>query len=109
MTDKKAKLSFGTQSVEFPIYSGTLGSDVIDVKTLGGHGVYTLDVGFYSTAACESKITFIDGDKGVLLYRGYPIDQLAAKCDYLEVCYLLMHGELPNKQQKEDFENSIKQ
>lgn len=108
MSDRKAKLSFENQNVEFPIYSGTLGSDVIDVKTLGDNGVYTLDVGFYSTASCESKITFIDGGKGVLLYRGYPIDQLAAECDYLEVCYLLMHGELPNKKQKEIFENSIK-
>ncbi len=108
MKDRKAKLSFENQNVEFPIYSGTLGSDVIDVKTLGDNGIYTLDVGFYSTASCESKITFIDGGKGILLYRGYPIDQLAAQCDYLEVCYLLMHGELPNKKQKDIFENSIK-
>jgi len=109
MSDRKAKLSFEKQSVEFPIYSGTLGPDVIDVKTLGNNGAYTLDVGFYSTASCESKITFIDGGKGVLLYRGYPIDQLASQCNYLEVCHLLMHGELPTKAQKKTFESTIKE
>src|SRR3990167_9276431 len=109
MNDKKtAKISFNQQSAEFPIYSGTLGYDVIDVKTLGDHGIYTMDAGFYSTAACESKITFVDGEKGVLLYRGYPIDQLANQCDYLEVCYLLMYAELPNAHQKERFVQQIK-
>ncbi|ACJ18016.1 citrate synthase [Coxiella burnetii] len=109
MSNRKAKLSFENQSVEFPIYSPTLGKDVIDVKTLGNHGAYALDVGFYSTAACESKITFIDGEKGILLYRGYPIDQLADKSDYMEVCYLLMYGELPNKGEKEKFVRTIKE
>lgn len=109
MHDKKAKLSFKGQSVEFPIYSGTLGYDVIDVQSLGKNGVYTLDEGFYSTAACKSKITYIDGDKGKLLYRGYPIDQLAYDCDYMEVCYLLMFGELPNKEQKRTFVKDIKE
>lgn len=108
MSDRKAKLSFENQTVDFPIDSGTLGFDVIDVKTLGNNGIYALDVGFYSTAACESKITFIDGGKGILLYRGYPIDQLAAQCSYLEICYLLMHGELPNNTQKIKFEQTIK-
>lgn len=109
MSDRKATLTFNDQTAEFPIYSGTLGPDVIDVKTLGDKDrAFTLDVGFYSTAACESKITFIDGDKGILLYRGYPIDQLAHQCDYTEVCYLLIHGELPNPAQKEKFTNSIK-
>ena len=109
MTDRKAKLSFEKQAIDFPIYSGTLGNDVIDVKTLGGNGIYTLDAGFYSTAACESKITFIDGEKGVLLYRGYPIDQLAYDCDYIEVCHLLMYGELPNQAQKKKFVSTIKE
>ncbi len=109
MADRKAKLSFEKQTVEFPIYSPTLGKDVIDVKTLGNYGAYTIDVGFYSTASCESKITFINGEKGILLYRGYPIDQLAHDCDYMEVCYLLMHGELPNKSQKESFVKAIKE
>lgn len=108
MSDRKANLSFKNQTVSFPVCSGTLGSDVIDVKTLGNNGIYTLDVGFYSTASCKSKITFINGDKGILLYRGYPIDQLSAQCSYLEVCYLLIHGELPNKTHKEKFEETIK-
>ena len=110
MNDKKtAKISFNQQSAEFPIYSGTLGYDVIDVKTLGDHGIYTMDAGFYSTAACESKITFVDGDKGILLYRGYPIDQLANQCDYLEVCYLLLFGELPTENQYRQFIADIKE
>jgi citrate synthase len=109
MSNRNAKLTFEGQSIELPIYSGTLGYDVIDVQTLGTHGVYTLDIGFYSTAACESKITFIDGGKGVLLYRGYPIDQLAFHSDYMEVCYTLLNGDLPNKSQKQDFIEAIKQ
>ncbi|OGO90180.1 MAG: citrate (Si)-synthase [Coxiella sp. RIFCSPHIGHO2_12_FULL_42_15] len=108
MSNRIATLSFENKIVDLPIYSGTLGYDVIDVKELGGHGVYTLDIGFYSTAACESKITYIDGNKGILLYRGYPIDQLAYHSDYMEVCYLLMHGELPTKSQKNAFIDSIK-
>jgi citrate synthase len=109
MSDPKATLKFGEQTAEFPIYSGTLGPDVIDVKTLGDRNIYTLDAGFYSTAACESKITFIDGDKGILLYRGYSIDELAYQCDYNEICYLLIHGELPNETQKERFVTDIKE
>ncbi|AKQ33349.1 citrate synthase [Candidatus Coxiella mudrowiae] len=108
MTTSTAKLSFGNQSAEFPIKSPALGKDSINIKTLGKAGIYTLDVGFYSTAACESKITFIDGEQGVLLYRGYPIDQLAELCNYIEVCYLLLYGELPNKNQKEKFVHFVK-
>ncbi len=108
MSDRKATLTFEGKTVDLPIYSGTLGYDVIDVKKLGASGVYTIDVGFYSTASCKSKITFIDGGKGVLLYRGYPIDQLAHKTSYEEVCYLLMNGELPNNAQKQEFADSIK-
>ncbi|NLD15222.1 MAG: citrate (Si)-synthase [Gammaproteobacteria bacterium] len=108
MADKKAQLTIGEgKPLELPIYSGTLGHDVIDVRTLIANGYITYDPGFMSTASCESKITFIDGDKGVLLHRGYPIEELAYKSDYLETCYLLMHGELPTKEQKDEFSNSI--
>ena len=106
MTDKKATLSFsdGSPSIEFPIHSGTIGPDVIDIRTLYAKtGKFTFDPGFMSTAACNSQITYIDGDKGELLYRGYPIEQLAVNCDYLETCHLLLYGELPNIQQKDDF------
>ncbi len=109
-SQKKATLSFsdGTPSIDFPIYEGTLGPDVIDIRKLyGGSGKFTFDPGFMSTAACESQITFIDGDKGELLYRGYPIEQLAENCDFLETCYLLLNGELPNAQQKSDFEYNV--
>jgi citrate synthase len=104
---KKATLSFsdGSPSVEFPIYEGTVGPEVIDIRRLYGQtGKFTFDPGFMSTAACDSKITYIDGDKGELLYRGYPIEQLAQQCDYIETCYLLLNGELPNRAQQKDFE-----
>jgi citrate synthase len=106
MSDKKATLSFsdGTPSVEFPIHTGSVGPDVIDIRSLYAKtGKFTFDPGFMSTAACNSQITYIDGDKGELLYRGYPIEQLAVSCDYLETCYLLLNGELPSPQQKRDF------
>lgn len=109
MTDKKAVLSIdghGTP-IELPLMSGTLGQDVIDVGSLTGNGVFTFDPGFTSTASCESKITFIDGDKGILLHRGYPIEELAEKSSYLETCYLLLNGELPTTEQKSEFENII--
>ena len=105
-SDVKATLSFsdGSPSVELPIYQGTVGPDVIDIRKLYGQtGKFTYDPGFMSTASCNSKITYIDGDKGELLYRGYPIEQLAQKCDHLETCYLLLKGELPNAKQKEEF------
>ena len=109
MTNKVATLSFNNENVELPIHTPTLGYDVIDAKTLGGHHHFTYDPGYFATASCESKITYIDGDKGVLLYRGYSIDQLADKCDYIQVCYLLLYGELPTATQKTDFENKIKE
>ncbi len=111
MTDKFARLSIdGSDEVtELPILSGSIGPDVIDVRNLGSTGYFTFDPGFLSTASCESKITFIDGGKGVLLHRGYPIEQLAEHSDYLETCYLLLNGELPNKQQKAAFEDEITQ
>ena len=100
MSDKKATLKVDgvDQIFELPVYSGTLGPDVIDVGSLTAGDMFTYDPGFVSTAACESKITYIDGGKGILLHRGYPIDQLAEHSDYLETCYLLLYGELPTAQ-----------
>ncbi|MDE1461186.1 citrate synthase [Spartinivicinus poritis] len=108
MAEKKAQLTIGDTTHELPVYSGSLGPDVIDVRELTSKGFFTFDPGFVSTAACESKITFIDGSKGVLLHRGYPIEQLAEQSDYLEVCYLLMYGDLPNAEQKAKFIATIK-
>src|SRR5690348_16231287 len=108
MADKKAQLIIeGAAPIELPVYSGTMGPDVIDVRSLTSEGVFTFDPGFMSTASCESKITYIDGDKGILLHRGYPIEQIAEQSDYLELCYLLLNGELPNKQQKQAFDNKV--
>ncbi|MNQ38210.1 citrate synthase [Pseudomonas linyingensis] len=109
MADKKAQLIIeGAAPVELPILSGTAGPDVIDVRALTNQGVFTYDPGFMSTAACESKITFIDGDKGILMHRGYPIEQLAEKSDYLETCYALLYGELPTADQKAEFTGLVK-
>lgn len=105
-----ATLSFsdGTPSIEFPVYKGTIGPDVVDIRKLySGTGKFTYDPGFMSTASCNSAITYIDGDKGELLYRGYPIEQLASNCDFLETCYLLLNGELPNQQEKNTFVNTV--
>ncbi|MCK0142319.1 citrate synthase [Aliiroseovarius sp. F20344] len=103
-----AKLTFGDKELELPMYSPTAGPDVIDIRKLYAQGdVFTYDPGFTSTASCDSTITFIDGDKGELLYRGYPIDQLAEKSHYLEVCYLLLYGELPSATEMEDFESRV--
>lgn len=107
MAEKKALLSIDGKELELPVYSGTVGPDVIDVRSLTANGLFTYDPGFVSTASCDSKITYIDGGKGVLLHRGYPIEQLAEHSDYLETCYLLIYGELPNKQEKERFETTI--
>ncbi|WP_449192752.1 citrate/2-methylcitrate synthase, partial [Thauera sp.] len=108
-TERTATLTVDGKTVEFPVMTGTHGQDVIDIRTLGGKtGLFTYDSGFLSTASCKSKITFIDGDKGELLYRGYPIEQLAEKCNFLEVAYLLKNGELPNAQQRTEFEGVIK-
>ncbi|MEL0167086.1 citrate synthase [Halopseudomonas sp.] len=109
MADKKAQLIIeGAAPIELPVYSGTMGPDVVDVRGLTAQGVFTFDPGFMATSSCESKITYIDGDKGVLLHRGYPIDQLAEKSDFLETCYLLLKGELPNAEEKVKFDNTIK-
>jgi citrate synthase len=97
-------LNNGSPPIEFPILGGSVGPDVIDIRSLYGKtGMFTYDPGFLSTASCNSTITFIDGDKGELLYRGYPIEQLAVNCDFLETCFLLLKGELPDKTQKDDF------
>jgi len=105
MSDKKARISLaGSQeSIELPVLEGSIGPDVIDVRSLVSRGVFTYDPGFMSTASTESSITYIDGDEGVLLHRGYPIDQLADHSDYLETCYLLLNGELPNPNEKKAF------
>ncbi len=107
--DKKATLTLHDgQKIEFPVLSGSIGPDVVDIRALYGKtGVFTYDPGFLSTASCSSTITYIDGDAGVLLYRGYPIEQLAQQCDFLEVCYLLLNGELPDRKQKEEFDNIV--
>ncbi|MEJ8404867.1 citrate synthase [Brevundimonas vesicularis] len=103
-----ATLSFEDKTIELPVLSGSTGPDVIDIRKLyAGTGAFTFDPGFTSTAACESALTYIDGDAGVLLHRGYPIDQLASKSNFVEVCHLLLHGELPTAAQFEKFENSI--
>ncbi len=109
-SDIKATISFsdGSPSIEMPIYKGTVGPDVIDISKLYGKtGKFTYDPGFMSTASCSSKITYIDGDKGELLYRGYPIDELAINCDFLEICFLLLNGKLPNQKEKTDFDHLV--
>jgi citrate synthase len=108
MTQKTAQLNIKDHDpITLPIYTPTLGNDVIDIAQLGAHGIFTYDPGFMSTAACESKITYIDGDKGTLLYRGYPIEQLAEKKDFLDICYLLLNSELPNESEKINFNSLI--
>jgi citrate synthase len=106
MAEKLATLTFtdGTPPVDFPVLSGNVGPDVVDVRALYAKtGKFTYDPGFMSTASCRSSITYIDGDKGILQYRGYPIEQLAEQCTFLEVAYLIMNGELPNKKQLDEF------
>ena len=110
-TNSNATLSFsdGTPSVELPVYKGTLGADVVDIRKLyGATGKFTYDPGFMATASCNSTITYIDGDKGELLYRGYPIEQLAQHYDFLDTCHLLLNGELPSAEQKDNFTGLIR-
>ncbi|WP_306256850.1 citrate synthase [Pararhizobium sp. IMCC21322] len=108
MSEKTAKLTIGDQTYEFPIHPGTVGPEVIDISSLYKQtDRFTFDPGFTSTASCESKITYIDGDEGILLHRGYPIDQLAEQGDFLETCYLLLYGELPTAAQKKDFDSRV--
>ena len=110
LANYKASLSFsnGSPSVDLPVYQGTMGPDVIDIRKLYAQtGMFTYDPGFLSTASCQSAITYIDGDKGELLYRGYPIEQLAVQCDYLDTCYLLLNGELPTEAQRNEFHKLV--
>jgi citrate synthase len=108
LTDTTAKLTVGDKSFEFPVMAGTTGPDVVDIRKMYGQtGLFTYDPGFTSTASCESALTFIDGEEGVLLHRGYPIGQLAESSSFMEVSYLLLNGELPDKATLENFENTI--
>jgi len=109
MADLKAKLELpGNDSIELPVKQGSAGFDVIDISKLGSKGYFTFDPGFLATASCESAITYIDGDQGILLHRGYPIEQLAVDSDYLDLCYLLLYGELPTKEQYAEFVHTVK-
>src|SRR6478735_765013 len=108
MTPASATLTISDTSVESPIKTGTIGPSVVDIAKLYAQtGMFTYDPGFTSTASCKSQITYIDGDAGILLYRGYPIDQLAEHGDFLETCYLLLYGELPTAAQKADFDYRV--
>ena len=110
LADNKATLSFsnGSPSVDLPVYQGSIGPDVIDIRKLYAQtGMFTYDPGFMSTGSCQSAITYIDGDKGELLYRGYPIEQLATQCDFMETCHLLLYGELPDAQGKAKFTRTV--
>lgn len=111
MKPTKATLTFdnGAPAIEIPVLSGNLGADVLDIRQLGKHGYFTYDPGFMSTASCNSAITYIDGEKGLLYYRGYPIEQLAEQSDFLEVAYLLINGQLPSGEQKSTFDNTVRQ
>jgi citrate synthase len=110
MSEKKAQLTIDgiDKVIELPVYAGSTGPDVVDVRSLVSQGFFTYDPGFVSTAACDSEITFIDGNAGILLHRGYPIEQLAEHSTFLETCYLLLIGELPSAEEKAEFENTIR-
>ncbi|MCC5884330.1 MAG: citrate (Si)-synthase [Halomonas sp.] len=110
MADRKATLTVDglEKTIELPVYSGTLGPDVVDVRGLGADGLFTYDPGFMATSSCQSAITYIDGAKGVLLHRGYPIDQLAKESNFVELCYTLLFGELPTDEQYADFESRVR-
>jgi citrate synthase len=109
MTQRNATFDFNGKTTEFPVYSGSIGPDVVDITKLYAQtGAFTYDPGFMSTAACKSSITYIDGDKGELLYRGYPIEQLAAQCDFMEVCYLLKNGELPKQAEYDEWVGKVR-
>lgn len=107
MANHSATLQYNDQTIELPIYPATLGAPVIDVTSVNKYDVFTYDPGFLSTASCESKITYIDGDKGILLYRGYPIDQLTERCNFMEVAQLLLFGGLPDQQQNQEFTDKL--
>ena len=104
---QKVNIVIDGKSIEMPVLESTEGLNVVDVRGLISEGMFTYDPGFLSTASCDSKVTYIDGDKGILLYRGYPIEQLAEHSSHLEVSYLLLHGELPTSQQLKAFESDV--
>ena len=108
MSEKTATLAIDGTEHRVPVLEGSVGPDVLDIRKLYGQAdVFTYDPGFTSTAACQSAITYIDGEQGILLHRGYPIDQLAEQSNFLEVCYLLLYGELPTAEQYAEFERTI--
>ncbi|PPD41237.1 MAG: citrate (Si)-synthase, partial [Methylocystis sp.] len=108
MAEIKGSFSIDGKTIDLPVKDGTMGPSVVDIRNLYGETeMFTFDPGFTSTASCESKITFIDGDAGMLLYRGYPIEQLAEHGDFLETCYLLLYGELPSAAEKANFDYRI--
>jgi len=108
MTNKVATLNLGDQQIDLPVVSGTVGPDVLDIRKLYAQSdCFTFDPGFTSTASCESQLTYIDGDQGVLLHRGYSIEELSEKSSFMEVSYLLLNGELPSKQELDDFSYTI--
>ena len=108
MSDSQARLTIGNETYDFNIIAGTMGPSVVDINSFyADTRMFTYDPGYTSTGSCESKITYIDGDEGVLLYRGYPIEQLAEHGDFLETCYLLLYGELPTKDEKADFDYRV--
>ncbi|MCH8258482.1 MAG: citrate (Si)-synthase, partial [Proteobacteria bacterium] len=105
---QKVEITIDGKTVELPVLEATEGTNVVDVRGLIAEGIYTFDPGFLSTASCESRITYIDGDKGILMYRGYPIEELAENSSHMEVCYLLLCGELPGQAQLSEFVQDIK-
>jgi len=107
MSSKNSKIIINNKEIELPVMTGTLGPPAIDIRTLNQESIYTFDPGYLSTASCSSAITYVDGEKGELLYRGYPIEQLADKCDFLDVSYLLFNGELPTTEEKEEYQSTI--
>ena len=108
MADSTARLNYGDKDYEFPVLSGSVGPDVLDIRKLYGQtGLFTYDPGYTSTGSCESAITYIDGDEGILLHRGYPIDQLAENSTFMEVAYLLLNGELPTRDALTGFTHTI--
>jgi citrate synthase len=108
MSATTGSFSIGDSTVQMPVLAGTIGPSVVDIgKLYAQTGMFTYDPGFTSTASCESEITYIDGDQGVLLYRGYPIEQIAEHGDFLETCYLLLYGQLPTAVQKKDFDHRV--
>jgi len=107
MTSKKSRIKVDDKEIDLPLIKGTMGASAIDIRTLSNQGLYTFDPGYLSTASCSSSITYVDGENGELLYRGYPIEQLSKKCDFLDVSYLLFNGELPNAEEKQNYKKTI--